>query len=93
MRRVDEGRVGDTTSEAGALQRVEALDEHDLVGRLGVLEEPAVGGGGPDGPRLAVVVRVDRLRGDEVAVGHGAGVSDGEGVLVDSLDGAPDLPA
>ena len=73
------------------LDRVEALDQQDLVGPLGALEEPPVRLGRPHRPRLALVVAVHGPRRHEVRLRDGAGVRHAEGVLVDRLDGAPGL--
>lgn len=50
------------------LLRVKTLDEQHLVGTLLVLEVPPVRLARPDGPRLALELRVNDCRGDEVYV-------------------------
>ncbi|KAB8616627.1 hypothetical protein FH972_025962 [Carpinus fangiana] len=68
-----------------------ALDQRHLIGPLAIDVEPAMPGTVAHAERLAAAVRVHERNGDQVGVGHGGGVGDGERVLEDALDGAPDV--
>jgi len=70
---------------------VEALDEHDLVCRLGILEEPTVGRIRLDGPRLTLMVGIYYLCSDEIAFAYRPGVGDGQRILEYGPDRAPEL--
>jgi hypothetical protein len=71
--------------------RIKALDQRDQIGGLAVAIIPSVLRVGSHGTRLPRAVGVDQRHGDEVRVGDGVGVCDREGVLVDRLDGSPDV--
>jgi len=73
------------------LLRIKTLDQRDLVRPLRILEVPPVIRVGSHGVRLAFARGVDESHADEVRVGDGVGVCDGEGVFEDCFYGAPDL--
>jgi len=90
IRRIHKRRMRDPP-RAPIINGIVTLDEQRLVGPLRVLEIPLVVGVGLDGVGLALAVGVDQLGGDEIGVGYGVSVGQGEGVSEDGFDGAPDI--
>lgn len=79
------------SGEPPFLSRIKTLDERDLVRPLRILEIPSVVWVRFDRVRLALASRVDQPHADQVRVRNRVAVGDGEGVLIDCLDWAPDL--
>jgi hypothetical protein len=68
-----------------------ALNQHHLLRRLPILVIPRMLLIRSHAQRLTPSIRVDETDGYKVAFRNGAGVSYSEGVLVDGLDGTPDI--
>jgi hypothetical protein len=73
------------------INRIIALNKQRLIRPLRILEVPAMARIRLDDVRLAAPVGVDQCGRDEVAVGDGVRVGEGEGVAEDGFNGAPDL--
>lgn len=93
---VDEGAVGNPASDSGAGLEgftVETLEQDPLAGSHAAEVVPALGGVVADGGRLADVVGVAVLDGDDVVVAQGGGGGEGEGQGLDGVgvEGPPDV--
>jgi len=73
------------------INRIITLNEKRLVRPLRVLEIPTMIRVRLHGVGLAFAVWIDQGGWDEVAVGDGIGVCEGEGISEDGFDGTPDL--
>lgn len=71
--------------------RIKTFDQCHNIGSLSIAIIPFVLPVWLDGVRFTLAVGVDEFYGDEVAVGYGMGVCDGERVFVDCFYGAPDV--
>lgn len=88
--RVHERSMGYTPG-AAILLGIEALDESHHVRCLAISKIPLVSRIGLDRVRLALAIRIYQLGANKIAIGDGMSVCDGQGTLIDRLNGTPDV--
>lgn len=73
------------------LPTIKTLDQRNLPRRLRILEKPFMPLPRLDNKRLPPPIRIHQRRAHEIGIRDRGGRGDGEGVLVDCLDGTPDV--